>query len=166
MFAHLVAAAAGILVFCSLALADVFKSQIVTTSNSPLTVLVPSDTYLRIHAFTQNGGSQRGYITSVAGTPSPTPTITPTPTATATATATPTATATVTPTPTATPTPIPTPGVVLTATILQTTSSSTPEPINGVTIQGPATVTVTRGDTDCFITYNKRPDATPTPGGE
>jgi hypothetical protein len=52
---------------------------------------------------------------------------------------------------------------VLTATIVDSAATS-PEPIKGVTIQGPATVTVTRGDVDCFITYNKRPETTPTPG--
>jgi hypothetical protein len=52
---------------------------------------------------------------------------------------------------------------VLTATIVDPAAASA-EPIKGITVQGPATVTVTRGDTDCFITYDKRPQTTPTPG--
>lgn len=49
---------------------------------------------------------------------------------------------------------------VLTATILNTNVSAvTPlEPINNVVIAGPATVTITPGDTTCFVSYRKGAD--------
>jgi len=252
--AALIATAFG-LVASAIALNEDFQSQIITTTNSPLTIIVPDQAYLRIHSFTQNGGIQRGVVTSVAGTPtpSPTPMPSPTPTPTLSTTAGPgvalssgdpltdtatlfgatnptgtvtftltapdgsqtpintvmvtgdgnynsagvtptetgiylwsasysgdinnapatddgenesetvTATPTPTPSPTPTPTPVPIPGVVLTATIVGPDTSTASEFIKGVTISGPSTVTVTRGDTDCFITYRKRAEATPTP---
>jgi len=155
--AALLAAAFG-LVTSAIALNDDFQSKIITSSNSPLTIIVPDQTYLRVHNFTQGGGSARGYVTSIAGTPAPTATPTPT------TTVTPTPTATVTPTATPTPTPTPIPGVVLAATIVD--PSATPgqaEVVKGLTFAGPATVTVTRGDMDSVITYNKRAEPTPTP---
>ena len=47
---------------------------------------------------------------------------------------------------------------VLTATILDPNNTTTLEPINDVVISGPSTVTVTQGDTNCFITYRKGDD--------
>jgi hypothetical protein len=47
---------------------------------------------------------------------------------------------------------------VLTATIVDPALSGTLEVINNIVIAGPATVTVTCGDTNCFITYRKGTD--------
>lgn len=47
---------------------------------------------------------------------------------------------------------------VLTATILDPNNTMSLEPINNVVIAGPTTVTVTAGDTNCFITYRKADD--------
>jgi hypothetical protein len=44
---------------------------------------------------------------------------------------------------------------VLTATILDPSNTTSLEPINDVVVGGPATVTVTGGDTNCLITYRK-----------
>jgi len=156
---------------CVWALNQDFQSKIVTSANSPLTIIVPDQSYLRIHNFTQQGGTQRGNVTSIASTPTPAPTATPTPSPTPTCspspcpptpTPTPSPTPSATPTPTVTPTPIP--GVVLTATIIDANATAN-EPVKGVTIAGPATVSVNCPDPSatCFITYNKRPEATPTP---
>src|ERR1700746_254549 len=46
-------------------------------------------------------------------------------------------------------------GTVLTATIADTDPNALLEPVNEVFIAGPSTVTVTGGDTSCFITYRK-----------
>jgi hypothetical protein len=47
---------------------------------------------------------------------------------------------------------------VLTATIVDPALPGTLEVINNIVIGGPATVTVTCGDTNCFITYRKGTD--------
>jgi hypothetical protein len=49
-------------------------------------------------------------------------------------------------------------GTVLTATLADTNPIDLLEPINEVIIAGPSTVTVTGGDTNCFITYRKGQD--------
>ena len=49
-------------------------------------------------------------------------------------------------------------GTVLTATIVDTDPTLLLEPVNDVVISGPSTVTVTGGDTNCFITYRKGED--------
>jgi hypothetical protein len=49
-------------------------------------------------------------------------------------------------------------GIVLTATLADTNPIDLLEPINEVIIAGPSTVTVTGGDTNCFITYRKGQD--------
>lgn len=46
-------------------------------------------------------------------------------------------------------------GTVITATIADTDPNALLEPVNDVVIAGPSTVTVTGGDTSCFITYRK-----------
>jgi hypothetical protein len=52
----------------------------------------------------------------------------------------------------------PSAATVITASLLNTDASKTLEPVNDVVIAGPATVTVTAGDTNCFITYRKGQD--------
>jgi hypothetical protein len=47
---------------------------------------------------------------------------------------------------------------VLTATLADTNPIDLLEPVNEVIIAGPSTVTVTGGDTNCFITYRKGQD--------
>ena len=47
---------------------------------------------------------------------------------------------------------------MLTATIVDTDPTLLLEPVNDVVIAGPSTVTVTGGDTNCFITYRKGQD--------
>jgi hypothetical protein len=49
-------------------------------------------------------------------------------------------------------------GTVLTATLADTNPLDFLEPVNDVVIAGPSTVTVTGGDTNCFITYRKGQD--------
>jgi hypothetical protein len=49
-------------------------------------------------------------------------------------------------------------GTVLTATLADTNPIDLLEPVNEVIIAGPSTVTVTGGDTNCFITYRKGQD--------
>jgi hypothetical protein len=49
-------------------------------------------------------------------------------------------------------------GTVITATIADTDPGEILEPVNDVVIAGPSTVTVTGGDTNCFITYRKGED--------
>ena len=49
-------------------------------------------------------------------------------------------------------------GTVLTATIVDTDPTLYLEPVNNVVIAGPSTVTVTGGDTNCFITYRRGED--------
>jgi hypothetical protein len=49
-------------------------------------------------------------------------------------------------------------GTVITATIADTDPLALLEPVNEVVIAGPSTVTVTGGDTNCFITYRKGED--------
>jgi hypothetical protein len=49
-------------------------------------------------------------------------------------------------------------GTVLTATIVDTDPTLYLEPVNDVVISGPSTVTVTAGDSNCFITYRKGED--------
>ena len=49
-------------------------------------------------------------------------------------------------------------GTVLTATLADTNPIDFLEPVNDVVIAGPSTVTVTGGDTNCFITYRKGQD--------
>ena len=49
-------------------------------------------------------------------------------------------------------------GTVITATIADTDPTAVLEPVNEVVIAGPSTVTVTGGDTSCFITYRKAED--------
>lgn len=49
-------------------------------------------------------------------------------------------------------------GTVLTATLADTNPIDFLEPVNEVVIAGPSTVTVTGGDTNCFITYRKGQD--------
>jgi hypothetical protein len=49
-------------------------------------------------------------------------------------------------------------GTVITASIADTDPSVLLEPVNDVVIAGPSTVTVTGGDTSCFITYRKGED--------
>lgn len=44
---------------------------------------------------------------------------------------------------------------MMTATIADTDPTALLEPVNEVFIAGPSTVTVTGGDTSCFITYRK-----------
>lgn len=46
-------------------------------------------------------------------------------------------------------------GTVITATVADTDPNALLEPVNDVVIAGPSTVTVTGGDTSCFITYRK-----------
>ena len=46
-------------------------------------------------------------------------------------------------------------GTVITASIADTDPSTVLEPVNEVYVAGPSTVTVTGGDTSCFITYRK-----------
>lgn len=46
-------------------------------------------------------------------------------------------------------------GTVITATIAETDPLVLLEPVNDVVVAGPSTVTVTGGDTTCFITYRK-----------
>lgn len=46
-------------------------------------------------------------------------------------------------------------GTVVTATIADTDPNQILEPVNEVVVAGPSTVTVTGGDTSCFITYRK-----------
>ena len=46
-------------------------------------------------------------------------------------------------------------GTVITATIADTDPGQILEPVNEVVIAGPSTVTVTGGDTSCFLTYRK-----------
>jgi hypothetical protein len=47
---------------------------------------------------------------------------------------------------------------VLTATIVDPTNTVPFEPVNDIVIAGPSTVTVTGGNTNCFITYRKAAD--------
>jgi hypothetical protein len=49
-------------------------------------------------------------------------------------------------------------GTVLTTTIVDTDPTLYLEPINNIVIAGPSTVTVTAGNTNCFITYRKGED--------
>jgi hypothetical protein len=49
-------------------------------------------------------------------------------------------------------------GTVLTATIIDTDPTLLLEPIDDIVIAGPSTVTVTAGNTNCFITYRKGQD--------
>jgi hypothetical protein len=49
-------------------------------------------------------------------------------------------------------------GTVLTTTIMDPDPTLYLEPIDEVVIAGPSTVTVTGGDTNCFITYRKGQD--------
>jgi hypothetical protein len=49
-------------------------------------------------------------------------------------------------------------GTVITATIADTDPTALLEPVNDVVIAGPSTVTVTGGDTTCFLTYRKGQD--------
>ncbi|HEV3394226.1 MAG TPA: hypothetical protein VG103_12045 [Chthoniobacterales bacterium] len=49
-------------------------------------------------------------------------------------------------------------GTVLTATIIDTDPTLLLEPIDEIVIAGPSTVTVTGGNTNCFITYRKGQD--------
>jgi hypothetical protein len=49
-------------------------------------------------------------------------------------------------------------GTVMTTTIVDTDPNLYLEPINNVVVAGPSTVTVTAGDTNCFITYRKGED--------
>jgi len=49
-------------------------------------------------------------------------------------------------------------GTVLTATIADQDPGVLLEPVNNVVIAGPSTVTVTGGDSTCFITYRKGQD--------
>lgn len=49
-------------------------------------------------------------------------------------------------------------GTVLTATIVDPDPTLLLEPVNNVVIAGPSTVTVTGGDSTCFITYRKGED--------
>ena len=44
---------------------------------------------------------------------------------------------------------------MMTASIADTDPTAVLEPVNEVVIAGPSTVTVTGGDTSCFITYRK-----------
>lgn len=46
-------------------------------------------------------------------------------------------------------------GTVITATIADTDPGTVLEPVNEVVVAGPSTVTVTGGDTSCFLTYRK-----------
>ena len=49
-------------------------------------------------------------------------------------------------------------GTVLTTTIVDPSNLTSLEPVNDVVVSGPSTVTVTAGDTNCFITYRKGQD--------
>lgn len=49
-------------------------------------------------------------------------------------------------------------GTVLTTTIMDTDPTLLLEPIDDIVITGPSTVTVTAGNTNCFITYRKGQD--------
>jgi hypothetical protein len=49
-------------------------------------------------------------------------------------------------------------GTVITATIADTDPTTVLEPVNEVVIAGPSTVTVTGGNTSCFLTYRKGQD--------
>jgi hypothetical protein len=49
-------------------------------------------------------------------------------------------------------------GTVLTTTIIDTDPTLLLEPVNDIAIAGPSTVTVTAGNTNCFITYRKGED--------
>ncbi len=46
-------------------------------------------------------------------------------------------------------------GTVITATIADTDPGTVLEPVNEVVVAGPSTVTVTGGNTSCFLTYRK-----------
>jgi hypothetical protein len=156
--------AASLLIFACVAAASAvagnFKTDVITTDTR--TINVPDNHFLRIYNFTQQGGTERGVV--IVSAPSPTPTPAPTPT--------PSVTPTPTPTPTATPTPTPTPPpeAVLTAIMispdasLPSVSSSTPEPIKRITIDGPAQVTVAPvSGATLVLTYKKQAEPTPTP---
>jgi hypothetical protein len=151
----------------SIAIASDSKTEIITQTT--LRINVPDHHFVRIHNFTQEGGSTRGVVIASAATPTATPTPTPTPTATPTPTCTPTPcppTPTPTPTPTITPTPTPTPTpppqTVLTATVIDPTAP--PEFIKTVTIAGPVTLTIAPvSGAKLFITYRKFSEPTPSP---
>ena len=49
-------------------------------------------------------------------------------------------------------------GTVLTTTIMDTDPTLLLEPIDDIVVTGPSTVTVTAGNTNCFITYRKGQD--------
>ena len=100
-----------------------FVSQVVQVGN-PITITVPSDRFLVIRNFTQEGPTAavttRGTVEAIDSTGSH--------------------------------------GMVLTTTILDPDPTLVLEPINNVVVAGPSTVTVTPGNTNCFITYRKGED--------
>jgi hypothetical protein len=112
-----------VLIAVNFARAGDFVSQVVQAGAS-FTITVPSDRFLVIRNFTQEGPT--GAIT-VRGTVSATD---------RTGLS----------------------GTLLTATIIDPDPTLYLEPIDDVVIAGPSTVTVTAGNTNCFITYRKGQD--------
>jgi hypothetical protein len=51
-----------ILATASFAFANPFKSKIITSTSSPLTITVPDDHFLKITNFSQEGGTDRGVV--------------------------------------------------------------------------------------------------------
>lgn len=99
-----------------------FVSTILQAGQTPLQITVPSDRFLVIRNFTQEGGTMRGFVSVMTSTF--------------------------------------TANNVLTAALLDpnNTTPGSLEVINNIAIAGPATVTVTPGDANCFITYRKGTD--------
>ena len=52
----------GVLAAASLAFAGVFKTKIITSTDSPLVITVPDDHFIRITNFSQEGGTARGVV--------------------------------------------------------------------------------------------------------
>jgi hypothetical protein len=63
--------AAVFLVAATLAVANPFKSKIITGNDSTLVITVPDDHFLKITNFTQDGGTERAIVTVKLGGESP-----------------------------------------------------------------------------------------------
>lgn len=119
------------------------KSEIIAAGDSK-SIEIPEGVFFKVRSFSQDGGTERGVVSVTIGSAT---TNVLTAAIIETSVTAPAPTATVTPSPTASPSPTPTPTPV--------PSGSTQEVMNSVIIAGPATVTITAGDADAFVTYKK-----------
>jgi hypothetical protein len=110
-----------VLIFSGFAFGDDFKSQVVPASG--LAILVHNGQFMVIRNFTQDGGTDRGFVSATKPPTSTDPADT---------------------------------SNVLTAAILDNTTTNPPEIINSVVIAGPAKVTFTCGTGgNCFVSFKK-----------